>query len=110
MCSSLGRLVLNGGDHFRVAVPGVGDRDAGGEVEEQVAVHVLDDAPASGVHEQRVHGGVRRRHEPLVAGEQLGTVRARERRADVRHREVIELEHDKTSEIGRGMPADEGRG
>src|SRR5206468_1525368 len=38
-----GRLVLDGGDDFRVAVAGGGHGDAGGEVEEQVAVHVVDD-------------------------------------------------------------------
>ena len=51
----LARLILDGGDDFRVTVAGVGDRDAGGEVEEEVAVHVLNDGPAAALDEQRVH-------------------------------------------------------
>ena len=37
-------LALDGGNHVRVAVPGGVDRDAGGEVQEHVAVDVLDGA------------------------------------------------------------------
>ena len=43
-----GRLLLNGGDHVGMAVSGRGDGDAGGEIEELVAVHVRDhDAAAA---------------------------------------------------------------
>ncbi len=62
-------LILNRRDDFRVAVPGVGDRDSGGEIEEQVAVNVLNDAPAPVLDEQRVRGRVRRRNELFVACE-----------------------------------------
>ena len=47
-------LVLDRGDDLRVAVAGGGDGDAGGEVEEQVAVHVLDDAAAAALDDQRI--------------------------------------------------------
>ena len=49
------RLVLDRRDDLGVAVPRRGDGDAGGEVEEQVAVHVLDDAPAAALDDQRIH-------------------------------------------------------
>ena len=66
----LGRLVLDGGDDLRMAVAGRADGDAGGEVEEQVAVDVLDDRPAAALHRQRIDARVRRRHVLLVGRDQ----------------------------------------
>jgi hypothetical protein len=50
----LGRLTLHGLDHARVAVPGGRDGDAGVDVEEDVAVHVLDDGPGAAPGNERV--------------------------------------------------------
>ena len=52
-------LVLDGGDDFRVAMPGGGHGDAGRHVEEAVAVHVFDDGPAAAGDDERVDAGVR---------------------------------------------------
>ena len=41
------RLALDALDDPRVAVTGRGDRDPGGEVEEEVAVDILDGQPAT---------------------------------------------------------------
>ena len=43
----LAGLVLDGGDDLRMAVPGARHGDAGREVEEEIAVHVLDDRAAA---------------------------------------------------------------
>ena len=47
-------LALDGGDDVRVAVPGGVDRDAGGEVQEHVAVDVLDGAAEAAHGHDRV--------------------------------------------------------
>ena len=46
-------------------VPDVGHRDPGGEVEEAVAVHVLDHRARGPAHHQRIRARVRRRHHPI---------------------------------------------
>ena len=51
-------LVLDRRDDLGMAVPGGGHGDAGGEVEEQVAVHVLDDAAAAALDERADRRGV----------------------------------------------------
>ena len=48
------RLVLDGLHHLRVGVAGGADRDAGGEVEEAVAVDVGHDEPGSRLGDERV--------------------------------------------------------
>ncbi len=65
----LARLLLNGGDHIGMAVPGRGHGDAGGEVIELVAVHVGDDDAAATLGHQRVGACIRRRNILLVARE-----------------------------------------
>ena len=50
----LGGLFLDGRDHLRVAMPGRGHRDAGREVEEEVAVDVLDRQPLPANRHDRV--------------------------------------------------------
>src|SRR5205823_1607134 len=62
----LGGLVLDGGDDSRVAVAGGADRDAGREVEEAVAVHILHYRSIAAGASQWINAGVRRRGETLV--------------------------------------------
>jgi hypothetical protein len=47
-------LLLNGLDHLRMTVAGGGDSDAGGKVEELVAVHVLDPGASTALGYQRI--------------------------------------------------------
>jgi hypothetical protein len=64
-------LILNRRDDLGMAVPGVGDRDPCGDVEEEIAVHILDDAPAAAFDEQRVCWCVRGRNVRIVLLQQL---------------------------------------
>ena len=89
----LGRLVLNGGDDLRMTMPRRGDGDAGGEVEKQIAVHVLDDRPAAPGAHQRIDARVRRRHVLLVALQQGLGVTTRQRGLDGRDGAFVELPH-----------------
>jgi len=50
----LGGLLLDGLDDLRMTVAGGGDGDAGGEVEELVAVHVFDPGAAAPFGYQRI--------------------------------------------------------
>jgi len=50
----LGGLLLDGLDDLRMTVAGGGDGDAGGEVEELVAVHVFDPGAAAAFGYQRI--------------------------------------------------------
>ncbi len=59
----LGGLLLNGFDYFRMAMAGGADGDAGGEVEEGVAVNVFDYSAMAALSYQRVVACERRRHE-----------------------------------------------
>ena len=61
------RLLADRRDDLGMAMPGVGHGDARREVEEPVAVHVLDHRPLRALHHQRIDARVRRRHDPLVA-------------------------------------------
>ena len=63
------RLLLNGGDHVGMAMPGRSNGDAGGEVEEFVAVHVRDHDAAAALGYQRVGACIRRRNVFLIARE-----------------------------------------
>ena len=78
------RLLLDGRDHLRVGVAGRADRDAGGEVEEAVAVDVGDDQPRAGLRNQRVGAGQGRAGDGLVAGDDLARLRAGQLGDDVR--------------------------
>ena len=65
----LGGLLLNGGDDLGMAVAGGGYGDAGGEVEELVAIHVLDHDAASALGDQRIGAGVGGRDEAVIVGD-----------------------------------------
>ena len=64
----LGRLILDGLHDFGMAVAGRGDGDAGGEVEELVAVDVFDSATAAAFDDQRITAGVARGKQAIVFG------------------------------------------
>ena len=61
------RLIDDRGDHFRMRVAGGVDGDAGGAVEKQVAVDVLDDGAGAARHDKGIAAGVRRRDDLAVA-------------------------------------------
>ena len=79
-----GGLVLNGLHHTRMAVPGRADGDSGGEVEEQVAIHVLEHQAVAAFDGQRIRPRVRRRDELFVDGDQFERDRSRGGSSDVR--------------------------
>ena len=72
----LGGLLLDGGDHLRMRVPGGGDRDAGGEVEEQVAVDVLDGQAIAPDRHDRVGARQARRRPGLIERDVGASLRA----------------------------------
>ena len=61
------RLIDDGGDDVGMRVAGRVDGDAGGAIEEQVAVDVLDDRAGAARHHERIAARVRRRHDLAVA-------------------------------------------
>ncbi len=65
----LGRLLLDRGHDRRVGVAGRVDGDPGGEVEEQVAVDVLDGQPVAADRDDRVGPRQARRRPRLVVGD-----------------------------------------
>src|SRR5581483_3149835 len=67
-----------------MAVAGGDHGDAGGEVEEFVAVHVLDDAAAAGFRDQRIRAGVGGRDVLLVAYQDAAGVGSEQFGADAR--------------------------
>ena len=79
----LGRLPLHGLDHARVAVPGGRDGDAGVDVEEDIAVHVLDDRPGAAAGHERVRPWKRRRRDAPVAFDPRPRLRARDLRDEL---------------------------
>src|SRR5205807_6300097 len=95
--NELAGLVADRGDDLRVTVPGGADGDAGGEVEEQVAVHVADDGPAPLIDDERVDAGVRRGDEGRVPVEQLAGVRAGQVGPEVRDLFLVEMPHGPAS-------------
>ncbi len=68
----LGGLGLGGGDDLGVAVAGGGDGDAGGEVEELVAVDVDDAGAAAALDDEGIAAGVTGAHDALVVGDDGG--------------------------------------
>ena len=62
----LAGLLLDGLDDLRMAMAGGGDGDAGGKVEELVAVHVFDPGAAAALGDQRIAARVGGRHPAIV--------------------------------------------
>src|SRR6185437_6945428 len=62
-----GGLALYGFDHARVAVAGGDDGDAGGEIEEAIAVGVFDHAAFAALDDEGGRAGVRGRQNARVA-------------------------------------------
>lgn len=83
-------LVLDGGGDVGMTMAGGGDGDAGREVEEQIAVHVLDHRPAAPGHHQRIAPGVGRRHDPLIPFQQCAGLRSRQFCTQMRDGPIIE--------------------
>ena len=86
-------LVLDGGDDFGMAVPGRRHRDAGREVEEEIAVHVLDDRAAAAGTDQRINARVGRRHALGVALQQGLPLGPGQRRLQRGNLALIEMKH-----------------
>ena len=61
------RLIDDGGDDGGMGVAGGVDGDAGGAIEEQVAVDVLDDGAGAAGHDEGIAARVGRRHDLAVA-------------------------------------------
>ena len=99
----LGRLLLDRRDDLGMAVPGRVDGDARREVEEQVAVDVLDGQPVAADRHDRVGPGQARRRPLLV----VGHVRARLRTGDLGHqvRDGAGTGETRRS-LGHGTPLD----
>src|SRR5438067_154234 len=62
------RLALDGAYHFRMTVAGGNDCNTGAEIEESVAVYILDQHTLAAFRYQGVIAKVRRRDELLVEG------------------------------------------
>ncbi len=69
-------LLLNGGDDLGMAVAGRSYGDAGGEIEELVAVNVFDDNAPAALGDHRIRTGVRRRNVTGIAIENSLGIRA----------------------------------
>jgi hypothetical protein len=91
----LGRLLLDRRDDLRVGVAGRVDRDTGREVEEQVAVDVLDRQAITADGHDRVGAGQARRRPGFVEGDVGASLRAGDLGDDVRDR--TRLGHASTS-------------
>jgi hypothetical protein len=89
----LAGLVADRLDNVRVTVAGGGHGDAGGEVEEQVPVHVPDDRAAAAVDDEWVGARVRRRDIAVVPLKERLSPRPRQLRPNARHRAAIKLPH-----------------
>ena len=73
------RLLLNSGDHFRMAMAGRGHGNPSGEIEELIAIHIFDHNAAAALGNQRIRARVGRRNVFLIARENALGIRARER-------------------------------
>ena len=80
----LGGLLLDRGHDLRVRVAGRGDRDAGGEVEEEVAVDVLDGQALAADRHDRVGAGQARGGPFLIERHVRAGLRAGQLGDDVR--------------------------
>ncbi len=77
-------LLLDGADDLGVAMAGGVDGDAGGEVEELVAVDVFDAAAEAAFDGERITAGVAGRKQGFVAGNDLPGVGAGQGADDLR--------------------------
>ncbi len=75
-------LGLDGGDDLGMAVAGGADGDAGGEVEEAIAIDVFDDAAEGALDDEGVLAGVRGGTEAFIAIDELAGAGAGEGRVD----------------------------
>ena len=73
------RLLLNGGNHFRMAMAGRGHGNAGGKIEELVAIHIFDHNAASALGNHRIRARVGRGNVFFIARENAQGIRARNR-------------------------------
>ncbi len=65
----LGRLLLNGRNHLRMAVARRADRNPRGEIEKRISVRVFDNGARRALRHQRVITRQRWRHEFRVVGD-----------------------------------------
>ncbi len=61
-----GGLFLNGSDNFGMAVAGRTDGNAGGKIQESVAVGIFDDGAVGMIGDERIIPHIRRRHELVI--------------------------------------------
>ena len=78
--NQFGGLLLDGGDDFGMAMAGGNDGDAGGEIEENVAVHVFYHRAAAALGDQRIIARVGRRKNRVIAGYKRFRLAVREAR------------------------------
>jgi hypothetical protein len=78
--NQLGRLLLDGFDHARMAMPRRDHGNARGKIQEYIAVHVLDHRAAAGLGHERVSPRVGRRNELSVARDHYPCLGTGERR------------------------------
>ena len=71
------RLLLNRGDHVRMAMAGRNHGNARGKIEELIAIHVFDHNAAAALGNHRIRTRIRRRNIFFVARENAPGVRAR---------------------------------
>ena len=64
--NELGCLPLNGGDHFRVAVPRGYNSYARIEIKEGVTVSIFDNGAKAALCNQRIASGIGRRDIPVI--------------------------------------------
>ena len=83
MWISSARLLLNRGDDFGMAMAGRGHGDAGGKIEELVAIHIFDHNAASALGNQRIRARVGRRNIFFIACENALGIGAGKRRLEL---------------------------
>jgi len=78
-----GRLLLDGGHYFGVAVPRGSHRDSGGKVQKLVAVDVFHHGPEPALGYQGIAAGVSRGNQPPVGFQNASCVGSGQRRSDL---------------------------
>ena len=79
-----GGLLLNGGDDFRMAVAGGDDGDAGGKVEELIAVDIFDAQATPALRDHGIGARVAGRDEAVVGLDDAAGLGTGERRLQLR--------------------------